>query len=114
MGMFDYITFHCTCPNCGAEVSEFQTKDLNDTMSNYFLETMSLQDLVDLDNFYTMCPKCDKSLDITVNKKVTIKILQKDGKKTFQLEVIYKGLVLKCGLVGENQKTVYLDYPARK
>lgn len=27
MGVFDYVTYSCDCPSCGAPIKEFQTKD---------------------------------------------------------------------------------------
>lgn len=32
MGMFDYVHFTMPCPNCGAELSSFQSKDAGCTL----------------------------------------------------------------------------------
>lgn len=61
MGMFNYVNYKGTCPSCGADVTEWQTKDGGDlymTHVNPFA----------IDYFYTVCPKCKSWLDATVQK----------------------------------------------
>jgi hypothetical protein len=53
MGMFNVINFSMSCPNCGVEINEFQTKDGN-----------LLLDIVEPDsvnNFYSSCDNCSRS-----------------------------------------------------
>lgn len=55
MGMFDEVNFEMPCPNCGARLDSFQTKDLDCTM-----------DKVEPDNlreFYTSC-KCGNWVEL--------------------------------------------------
>lgn len=55
MGMFDWVNFKCECPECGAEVSGFQTKDLECE-----LQTVEPQLL---DHFYSSCGRCGTWID---------------------------------------------------
>jgi len=49
MGCFDYVYHKTTCPNCGCEIDEFQTKD-----GSRSFETLGLREV---NNFYSSC-KC--------------------------------------------------------
>lgn len=48
--MFDYIKFETDCPECGAKLKNFQSKD-----GPCMLETL---DYWEVDNFYDYCDKC--------------------------------------------------------
>jgi len=57
MGMYDdIIDFSMKCPNCGATVSEFQSKD-----GPCILAGLSFKDV---DNFYSYCPDCHAWIEI--------------------------------------------------
>ena len=65
MGMFNYVNYKCPCPNCGTEVSDWQTKDGADLYMTHVNPSA-------VDYFYTSCPKCGCWLDATVQKIVTV------------------------------------------
>lgn len=50
MGMFDYVAVAIDCPECGAALTGFQTKD-----GNCFLELVHPNSVL---NFYTACDEC--------------------------------------------------------
>ena len=50
MGMFDYVNYKMKCPTCGAEMADFQTKDLGCTMA--------VVEITEVLNFYDSCRKC--------------------------------------------------------
>jgi hypothetical protein len=51
VGMFDYVTHaEIDCPECGAKVSDFQSKD-----NACFMDTIPFWEV---NNFYTMCRNC--------------------------------------------------------
>jgi len=57
MGMFDYVDFECKCPNCGAYVDGFQTKNSNcelDTLKPWIVN-----------NFYSSCSECGAWIEYT-------------------------------------------------
>jgi hypothetical protein len=62
MGMFDYIKYSCACPECGAIVREWQSKDGPCVMSTL--------DPWRVENFYTSCPGCKTWLDANVTADV--------------------------------------------
>ena len=57
MGMFDYITVdkQVNCPDCGAEVDGFQSKN-----GPCCLETLPH---TEVDNFYASCPECTEWIE---------------------------------------------------
>ena len=57
MGMFDYVNFKMPCPNCGAGVDGWQTKD-----STCSLELVEPDGLM---RFYASCPECDAWLEFS-------------------------------------------------
>ena len=57
MGMFDYVHFEMDCPNCGARICTFQSKD--DRCDMAVIEPDSLS------NFYEYCPKCKTWVEFT-------------------------------------------------
>lgn len=61
MGMFDYIDYECNCPDCGAVVKGFQSKD-----GFCVMETLKPSDVK---SFYSSCDKCKVWLEFTVVKK---------------------------------------------
>ena len=68
MGMFDYVKYEAKCFNCGADLSNFQTKD-----------TECRLDLVEpeyctYEGFYTNCDACNTWNEfITENGKIRLK-----------------------------------------
>ena len=69
MSMFDYVVgFECKCPSCGADVDEFQTKDMTRVMDNI--------DFRFVDYFYTACPVC--------SVWITVEIKEETAKKFFE------------------------------
>jgi hypothetical protein len=48
MGMFDYVEYSMSCPECDRTIAEFQTKDRP-------LPMMDTLDPLDLLNFYALC-----------------------------------------------------------
>jgi hypothetical protein len=67
MGMFDYVKFSCKCPNCGEEISGFQSKD-----SSCLMDEIEFNQV---DNFYTSCGKCGAWIEFFLKErpKYTIK-----------------------------------------
>jgi predicted RNA-binding Zn-ribbon protein involved in translation (DUF1610 family) len=61
MGMFDTIKdFKTKCPNCGAVVGEFQSKDGSCSL-----------DMIDywtVNNFYSSCTSCDTWIEYTLKR----------------------------------------------
>jgi hypothetical protein len=55
MGMFDTVHFEMDCPNCGAKVINFQSKD--DICNLELIEPDGLM------NFYSSCDKCKTWID---------------------------------------------------
>ena len=69
MAMFDYVEgFECKCPQCGATVDEFQTKQLECLMESV--------DFVFVDYFYTHCEVCQAW--------ITVEIKEETAKKFFE------------------------------
>jgi len=54
MGMFDDVNVVIACPDCGKDVTEFQTKD------HYC--ALKLIDPTEIDNFYTSC-ECGRRIE---------------------------------------------------
>ena len=50
MGMFDNVNYEMDCPNCGARLTDFQSKDGDCCLG--------MLELVEVNNFYTSCDKC--------------------------------------------------------
>lgn len=58
MGLYDYIDFKMTCPNCGAMVEEWQSKDRED-------RRMNLLKFNQVENFYGSCTQCGLCVEFT-------------------------------------------------
>lgn len=65
MGMFDWVNFECKCPNCGSEVSGFQSKD-----SGCDIELVEIKDV---NHFYTDCIKCGSWIEFNRKRNNSIK-----------------------------------------
>ena len=50
MGMFDYVKYKAPCCKCGAEITEWQSKDYNCSMSKISVKQVT--------QFYGSCLKC--------------------------------------------------------
>lgn len=57
MGMFDYINYEMDCPECGARVSDFQSKD-----GPCALDTLEYWEV---DYFYASCENCRAWVEFT-------------------------------------------------
>ena len=66
MGMFDYVNHEAKCPECGAIVDGFQSKDGP-------CELITLE-ISDVDNFYTDCAKCNAWLEYERVKMPTFQL----------------------------------------
>jgi hypothetical protein len=55
--MFDYVDYECECPKCGSLVFDWQTKDLDCTLSKVAVD--------DISNLYTSCYNCSTWLEFT-------------------------------------------------
>ena len=62
MGMFDYVNYEVPCPNCGVEISSWQTKD--DCCCLTMLEPWQVK------YFYAICGNCKTWIDATVNADI--------------------------------------------
>lgn len=62
MGIFNYVNFKITCPNCNKEVEDFQTKDFND--SAYF-DTVEFWEC---NNFYSSCDYCKTWIEYNLER----------------------------------------------
>jgi hypothetical protein len=87
MGTFSYVTIDekVLCPNCNAEVSGFQSKDL-DT----FFETVNYWEG---DNFYTSCDICDAWIEFNKIKEINKSPLKDYEIKVFPSEVTEEQLM---------------------
>lgn len=56
MGVFDNVNFTMDCPECGTNMTGFQTKE-----SQYML---GLVEITDVHNFYNMCYKCNTWVEL--------------------------------------------------
>lgn len=56
MGMFDYVKFSTNCPDCGAVISEFQSKD-----GLCLLQTLRPEEVRE---FYSSCDSCGYFLTV--------------------------------------------------
>ena len=56
MGMFDYVNFKMPCPECGEEVTGFQSKDTGCSMDEVEPEATN--------RFYAPCDNCGAWIDI--------------------------------------------------
>ena len=70
MGMFDYINHKMKCPKCGANVSDFQSKDGSCTMNTL--------EYWEVDNFYTLCDNCDTWIEFNLKRGVRKEIPLED------------------------------------
>lgn len=61
MGMFDWVDFEMDCPLCGTHMEEFQTKDLDNTLS--FVKISKVN------SFYDVCPRCGLWITFVVKKQ---------------------------------------------
>ena len=69
MGMFDYVDYTCKCPKCGAEVTGFQTKSGECTLSTISPEKAGY--------FYSSCEECDAWIEgetVVKDYQVIIKV----------------------------------------
>lgn len=57
MGMFDNVNFTMKCPECGEDMTDFQSKDGHCTLT--------LLEIEEVDNFYTSCYECGCWVDLT-------------------------------------------------
>lgn len=79
MGMFDYINFSCKCPNCGNDVTGFQSKD-----GNCMCEII---EPITVSNFYSKCDDCDFWIEFHEKpREVKIFELESDKSITFTLK----------------------------
>ncbi len=67
MGMYDNVNFKCRCPNCGGEVTGFQSKDGDCVLD--MIEPISVS------NFYSKCYDCDYWLEFA-EKPREVKIFE--------------------------------------
>ena len=79
MGLYDDVDFKCKCPICGAELTDFQTKDAGCHMGTV--------EFWEVDNFYCNCDDCGAWIEFSLygrkNKKVRINDYILEVKKTF-------------------------------
>ncbi len=61
MGMFDYVHFEMNCPECGAIVNGFQSKDGDCDLE--FIEPDGL------DSFYSYCNSCKSWIEFNKPRK---------------------------------------------
>ena len=61
MGMFDYIKFEIQCPNCGARVNDFQSKDWHCVLTEL--------EYWEVNNFYSYCDECDAWIEFNRKKQ---------------------------------------------
>ena len=67
MGMYDNVTFKGNCPSCGAENTDWQSKD-----GPLALCTL---DPVDVNYFYTSCKECGKWINAETERQlVSVKL----------------------------------------
>lgn len=64
MGMFDNVDYKMKCLRCGAPVERFQSQD-----GPCCLATL---DYLDVNNFYSHCPKCEAWIEFTRKKALSI------------------------------------------
>lgn len=57
MGMFDYVEYEMSCPNCGETVKGFQTKDGE--------RLLGLLQIGEVNTFYSYCVNCGLSITFT-------------------------------------------------
>src|SRR5687767_491212 len=60
MGMFDWVNFKMPCPECGAEMTGFQTKDTDCSMAEVEPDATN--------NFYSGCEHCGAWVEISRNQ----------------------------------------------
>lgn len=66
MGLFDYVNFKTKCPNCGATVDGFQSKDGPCELER--LEYWKVK------KFYSSCPKCNTWIEYELPKETQPKM----------------------------------------
>lgn len=95
MGMYDsFYNIPIACPKCRADMSaeEWQTKDLDCTLHDYYWPTY-VSDQLNYFYIYASCPKCEKWIDLRVilDKGFTVKIETEKGKVLYEVNLL-KGL----------------------
>jgi len=68
MGMYDEVRYSDNCKNCGAELTDFQTKDHKNLLNQV--------EPSQVDNFYTNCDKCDTWHEYTVTRECVVKHIE--------------------------------------
>lgn len=75
MGMFNYVKYKCACPNCGEEVTVFQTNNGDCTLKTVTPKKAK--------NFYSSCPSCETWINCKYIKpkkaKIKIKFELREG-----------------------------------
>ena len=60
MGMFDWVNFKAPCPNCGTEVTGWQTKSTDCTLSTVTP--------AEAGNWYSSCSKCGLWIEYNIER----------------------------------------------
>jgi hypothetical protein len=86
MGMFDWVNYECTCPNCHKKVDGFQTKSRSCEMKVY--------EPTEVENFYSSCENCGCWIEFNATKvKIVVKSFEmtcsgKNENKTGSREIL--------------------------
>jgi len=73
MGMFNIVKLRITCPKCGKEVGELQTKD--DFYEALYLEQVELWMVREC---HTVCDHCDTWIEIKLKKEKMMELTLDD------------------------------------
>lgn len=77
MGMFDYVDFETTCPNCGKPLTGFQSKDLSCVLETVKPENVNF--------FYTSCDNCDTWVEFRRKHGSYRSLCEEDLEKAMEL-----------------------------
>ena len=86
MGMFDLIKLKTKCPECGSEISGFQSKD-GDCM-------LDCLEFWQVNNFYSSCDHCNTMVNYSLNKDKRDKTRVEMEKIRVEMEKIRRSLTI--------------------
>ena len=88
MGMFNEVNFTMKCPNCGEEVTGFQTKE-----GTLLLDTVEPDSV---NNFYSSCDNCHK-----IGERTWIEFSRVPTKMTKRKKTLTEEEIVAMGFVRE-------------
>jgi hypothetical protein len=73
MGLYNYVAFPAKCPQCGQEITAFQTKD--DAQESLHLKTVDFRSVRE---FHSLCSNCRSWISVKLKEESWSKFTVED------------------------------------